>query len=398
MKTIDVEPTPNPEGWPPKKPTGARGKKIPAVGIAAGAVAAFLLLVALLMAVSGRLGIASVADDQVAVKVNYLGGGKEVITTPGFKLYLPFLSEIFLFDKSPQKFLMEGDKNRDDNHVPRLTVRAADGSNFRFDTLEIQYRLIPGDANLVLDDSGPGDSFKGRWIKAYARSILRDEFGRYSAEEVANPTTYGAATTTSKDRLNDLLRPHGIEVIQIVTPKPRFDDAYEQAIEDRKVADQDVERLIAMEDQLMREREQRLASVEKNKEIEMRSLQGDLERMRIEAERDEIRITKSADAYAIEQRARGEAEKAQMVAEARGLTAKYTKEAEGLVAQAEALEERGEVIVREAIISKLQNIRFTLLPYSRDPAPRRLEHVEPQTASHSRRVDDDGTLARGGNQ
>jgi membrane protease subunit HflC len=372
---------------------------VPAIGIAAGAVAAFLVLVGLLMGVSGKLGIASIADDQVAVKVNYVTGNSEVVTTPGFQLYVPFITEVFLFDKSPQKFLMEGGRVIDEHTVPLLTVRAADGSNFRFDTLEIQYRMIPGDAAKVLDDSGPGDSFKGRWIKAYARSILRDEFGRYSAEEVANPTTYGAATATSKDRLNGLLRLHGIEVVQIVTPKPRFDDIYEKAIEDRKVADQDVERLIAMEDQLMREREQHLARVQKDKEIEMRSLRGDLERLRIESERDAIRITKAADAYAIEQRAHGAAEQAQMVAEARGLTAKYTKEAEGLVAKANALEERGEVIVREALIQKLQNIRFTLLPYSRDSAPRRLEHVEQGTASRATRVDLDQTNAeRGGSQ
>ncbi len=403
MKTIDVDPV-SPEGWPPKKRKTAgsgKGGKLPALVVAAGAVAVTVLLAGLLMAVSGKLGIVSVADDQVAVTVSYISGGSEgmeVTTTPGFKLYLPFLQEVFLFDKSPQKFLMEGTKILSNNHVPLLSVRASDGSNFRFDTLEIQYRLVPGDAGEVLNDSGPGDLFKGIWIRAYARSILREEFGRYSSEEVANPTTYGVATTDSKQRLNDLLRPHGIEIIQIVTPKPRFDDVYEQAIEDRKVADQDVERLVAMEDQLLRERDRQLAAVEKEKEIEMRSLQGDLERNRIDSEREAIRQKKSADAYAIERRAGGEAQRAQMIAEARGLTEKFTKEAEGLVAKAEALEERGEVIVREALIRKLQTIRFTLLPYSRDAAPRRLEHVDERTASRVSTRVDEAALTRGNDQ
>ena len=43
--------------------------------------------------------------------------------------------------------------------------------------------------------------------------------------------------------------------------------------------------------------------------------------------------------------------------------------------QAQALERRGEVVVREAIIEKLRSIKFTLIPYSRDPAPKRLEHL-----------------------
>ncbi len=382
-KTIDVDPIP-PEGWPPKKRTKSSAGHRSHLGVAAGAVAVLIVLVALMMGVSGKLGIVPVADDEVAVKVNYLTHDYEVISTPGYKIYLPFIEEVFRFDKSPQKFLMEGNRDVDDSHVPHLSVRAADGSNFRFDTLEIQYLLIPSGADLVLDDSGPGDAFKGRWVKAYARAILRDEFGRYSSEEVANPTTYGAARDDSTRRLNELLRPHGIEILQIVTPKPRFDDVYEQAIEDRKVADQDVERLIAMEDQLVREREQSLAQVEKEKEIEMSSLRGDLERLRLEAERDAIRIKKAADAYAVERRAQGEAQKAQLTAEARGLTEKYTKEAEGLLAQAQALEQRGEVVVREALVRKLANIRFTLLPYSRDASPLRLEHVETAPAAGPR--------------
>ncbi len=53
-----------------------------------------------------------------------------------------------------------------------------------------------------------------------------------------------------------------------------------------------------------------------------------------------------------------------------------TKEAEGVASKAEALEQRGEVVVREAIINKLLNIQFTLVPYSRDSEPKRLEHID----------------------
>ena len=58
------------------------------------------------------------------------------------------------------------------------------------------------------------------------------------------------------------------------------------------------------------------------------------------------------------------------------MEAKYSKEAEGLASRAEALEKRGEVIVREALIEKLAGIRFNFVPYSRDPAPNRLEHIQ----------------------
>ena len=73
------------------------------------------------------------------------------------------------------------------------------------------------------------------------------------------------------------------------------------------------------------------------------------------------KVKKGADAYALVRVAEGEADRAEKVAGARGLTEKYTKEAEGLRARAEALEKRGEVVVREALVQKLATVTFTLI-------------------------------------
>ena len=372
MSTFDVES--NAEGWPPRRRSGPKGPSIPPSVVAFGGILLVLAMLIGLMGVTGRLGVTQVQDTEVAVVVNYVSGNREVALDPGFKLYIPFVEEVFKIDKSSQEFVMSGTEYVDANHVPRLTVRANDGSNFWFDEIKILYELIPGDAAKVLEDSGAGDRFKQNWIKAYARSVLRDEFGRYSAVDAADPTQYTAAGTASKVRMNELLAPHGIVVTDIVTPKPKFDADYERAIEDRKVADQEVQRLKARFEQLEQEKEQRIAAVLKEKEIELRALQGDLAKQKLAAQENAIKLTQAAKAYAIERQKAGEGEFAQLTAQARGMEAKYTKEAEGLAVKAQALEQRGEVVVREALIEKLMNIRFTLVPYSRDPAPKRLEH------------------------
>ena len=185
-------------------------------------------------------------------------------------------------------------------------------------------------------------------------------------------TAFAAAET----RLRESLEPYGITILEMPQQKPNFDAEYERAIEDRKTTDQDVERLIAMEDQLRRERDQRLAAVEREKSIELEQLRGTLDRERLEAERDKTKTVKAADAFKIEREAQGEAQLAALLAEADGLTEKFTKEAEGVQAQADALAQRGEVVVREALIEKLLGIRFTLVPYSRDPAPNRIEYED----------------------
>ena len=334
----------------------------------------FAVLAIVILGSSGNLGIKAVEANEVAVKVNYVTGDKEVITSAGNKIYIPFLQEVFLLDRTPQRYEMSGTKQISDAQAPYLTVRASDGSNFSFESLEILYHIIPGMADKIVEDSGALGGFKRDWIRAYARSILRDEFGRFSSVEVADPSSFGRATESSIDRLNEVLNPHGLSISEIITPKPRFDKKYEDAIEERKVADQEVDRLKMLEAQLVQERAQQLARVGKEKEIEWQGLQGDLKRRQLEAEQEAIRITKEADRYKVTREAEGQQLLDRNLAQARGLVSKYTKEAEGLVARTEALEKQGRVVVREALIAKLARIRFTLVPYSRDAMPERLEH------------------------
>ncbi|MDP6739111.1 MAG: SPFH domain-containing protein [Planctomycetota bacterium] len=329
-----------------------------------------------LMAITGRLGVANVGTKEVAVVVNYISGAERPVLTPGYCFYLPFIEEVFIFDRSMQEFLMKGGTYSDSNHVPQLTVRASDGSSFYFEEMPIQYQVRPEMVTTLLQDSGPGDRYKEEWVKAHARSILRDEFGRFTPVEAANPTVFLQAQAECKRRLNVALEPHGIEVVLIGTPTPKFDKAYEQAIEDRKSADQEVERLEVVLDQLVEERDQKLAAVERQKSVEMAELTGELKKELLESERQRIQVERGADAYAARRRLEGAASKAGKTEEARGLVARYSKEAEGLASQAKALELKGDVVVREALVKKLTSIDFTLVPYSRDPQPTRLEHVD----------------------
>jgi membrane protease subunit HflC len=335
-----------------------------------------IVLMFLLMVATGQGGFVEVKDTEAAVILNYLTKSKEVVTTPGYRIFLPFVQQAFIFDKSPQEFVMQGDVDRDANHVAKLTVRANYGRNFWFDEIRIQYELVPENSDFVLSDSGTGDAFKENWVRAYARSILRDEFGKYSAVEVADPTAFGPATSEAERRLNEALQQHGVYVIQIITPRPKFEARYEKAIEDRKVADQEVEKLRTRAEQLKQERERRMAEIDSTRTVEYEALKGELAAKRIATERERVKIERDADAYSKERLGEGEARRAAMTEEARGLTEKAHKEAEGLRAITAALEQGGEVLVREELVDLLRQVRFTMIPYSRDPSPTRIELLE----------------------
>lgn len=332
-----------------------------------------VLLLVVGLGLLGVGGVTEVKDNEVAVIVNHVTGAMTVDPIPGNKIVIPFVEEIFTLDKSPNRFLMEGEQDISTDHVRKLTVRASDGSNFWFDQIEIQYELIPDVADKVLQDSGIDDAFKKFWLLCFARSILRDEFGKFDPEGLSNPQNYKAAQAAAEVRINKALEPHGIRIVQITTPKPKFADAYERAIEERKLADQDVERLKAKALQLQQEKAKKLAVIESEKGQAFAALKGKLEAELAMADAAKVKLEREADTYKVERNGEGEAELLAKTEEARGLTQKYEKEAQGLLAKAEALTKQGRMAVVEALAEKLAEIRIEIVPYQRSQAPTRIE-------------------------
>ncbi|MEO6708896.1 MAG: SPFH domain-containing protein [Planctomycetota bacterium] len=327
---------------------------------------------------AGDGGVAQIADTQIAVVSDHLSGRTSVITSPGVHLFLPWFQEVNRFDKSPIEYRMEGTATADAQRVPRLVVRADDGSSFWFETFSLHYAILPERGAELLADSGGGEGFKTTLVNAFARSVLRDEFGRYSAEDIVEPDNLHTATRRSQERLNELLAPHSLVVLEITTPKPRFDSAYELAIERRKIADQMIQHQRSKRVQLEQEKLQLEERARKEKEIERRKLETDLAQQRLAAERDSIRIRTDADIFYREQIQAATLAKTQKEQQALALSERYRLDAAGLVARLAELEVRGESVVRAALIEKLRSIEISIVPYTRDSSPQRTE-VEPQS-------------------
>jgi hypothetical protein len=338
-----------------------------------GLLIAPLLVWVAVRAMTGNQGLARVHDDEVAVHADWVRGTHTFVSTPGYRPYLPWLQEVFRFDKSPNAFVMKGNVPADHNHVPRLLVRANDGSSFWFEELTLQYALIPDRAALVLEDSGPADAFKQQLVRTHSRAVLRDEFGRFSAEEVVRPENLRDATQKSLDRLNAALGAHGIEVLEVSTPKPAFDQKYEEQIARRKVANQEVEHLRAELAQLEQVKIQREQAVRNLKEVEMKKLEGNLLADLSAAQTELIRARAEADLAFAEKVGQGRMIKLEKETHAAVALAKSLALFEDAKKHTLAMESRGEAAVRAALVEKLTGIQFDLVPYSRDPAPQRIE-------------------------
>lgn len=344
---------------------------------------AFALLLAPLVAIEclrrvvGEKGLEEIEDDEVGVVVDGWRGTKEVVETPGYRPYLPWFQEVHTIDKSPNALVFKSNKTEGWNVVPRLLIRARDGSSFWFEEVTLQYALRVERAGDVLDDSGGGDAFKEELLRCHARAILRDEFGRFAAGDSARPESVAAATRASLERMNAALEPHGIEVLEVSSPKPAFDKAYEDLINRRKLANQETEKLRAQIAALKATGALREQQVRKDKDLELLKLEGNLARDVGKAEGELIRARAEADNVHAERLSQGRIAKAEKELQAAVLTAKYQGLAEDALARAEELRAHGAGAVRAALVDQLGEIEFQIVPYSRDAAPQRIEHDNP---------------------
>ena len=134
-----------------------------------------------------------------------------------------------------------------------------------------------------------------------------------------------------------------------------------------------MQRLQAQAVQLEKEKVKKLTAVESEKGQAYAALKGEVAAALTMAEAEQIKVERQADAFEIQRAGEAEAEMTAMIAQARGLTEKNRKEAEGLAAKVNALARQGRMVVIEALAKKLKSIEIDVVPYQRSEAPNRIE-------------------------
>ncbi len=316
------------------------------------------LLVMLVAFFGDQGGVIEIEPGEVAVRYNntgfaIFGPREQTFTQQGVQLFLPGIHRFEKLERRPQIFIMEGDEKHGVTSDTKLTVRANDGSNFYFEKLEIHYQVIPSMAPEVLRDNGLGSGFKGLPMRTHAREILRDEFGRYSFLEIANPTTYSRATIAARTELNNRLQALGIEVTQVVTPKPRFEERVEHAIEERQQAEQEVAVQEEKRHKLEQEKGRKIQEVEQAKSQEYQGLVATLEGEKQQAINAQIAAKREADKYYIERVAKAEAYRLEKITRAKANEEAYRRQAEALVARIRAVGDQGPDVLNRVIAEKV---------------------------------------------
>jgi membrane protease subunit HflC len=332
--------------------------------LAAGAIALTILLFH---------SCASIEAGEVAVRVNNITGSMEVITQPGLIMRLPFgIHDVYILDVSQQTFHLRGEKNTSPLEAKELDVRANDGAKFAFNDTTILFRAIPTKADETVRDSGLGHAYY-EWMLPYARSIMRDEFGRESTIGVSNPTTFGEAETRAKQRMNKLLGQHGIEVTNIVTPRPRFSKEYEDLIEARNQAENQLAVIGSELERAKTERDRKIAEVERDQNKIIQTKRAELEAALAEAVTAQTQRHREVDSYKIDKVAAGEAARSAAKGKAEQLKGELDAEYQAKKAQIDAFRNQPVERVMERLGERLKGVTIDIQPYHEDATPKRIQ-------------------------
>lgn len=329
---------------------------------------------AVLLLIFGFSSVVDLEPGQVAVRVNNITGSMTAITQPGWTTRLPFIHSVYLLDTKPQTFRMKGRGTKgDDLNVAELSVRASDGANFHFTDTTIIFQLNPDSSVVAVRDAGLKNGFL-HWLQPYARSILRDEFGRESTINVSNPTTYGAAATRAKKRLNELLEAHGVRITQLVTPRPRFNPAYEKAIEDRNSLSNQLKVIKSDLSRAATRREQRIAAIDQKQNKRIQEKRAALESDLATVATRQAQTKRKVDAYRIDKIAEGQAALSGATEQAKELAGELAARYRAKQAQIAAFRTQPVERVMQRLGAKLHGVTIRIQPWANDSTPSTLIH------------------------
>ena len=353
---------------------------LPILPLVAGVFALILLLMAM------RIG--RVESDEVGVFVNNITGTVDVTTQTGSQFYNGLWTDFYSIKKTEQTIRMEGDD--------AVRIKTQVGTDVQLDVF-INYRLTRNSAvigSAVIPECGADkvlprrtsrrvapqrmDAYRVKWIREYSRSIIRHVFGEMNTDDFYNAEKRANKARQAKDELNATLKEkHGIEITLVVPSEFRFYKEYEDKIDAKKEADQEVQTQIKEAEAALKAQKKETVTATAEANVEIAQMDGTLQQelLAMEAEADKSRLNAEAYAYSIKTDGDARLIKAQNDAQAR--LALATAEAEGLRKIAESLAGGGGAnLVKLELAKALKGATIRGVPYATDP---RIQKVEIDT-------------------
>jgi len=270
-------------------------------------------------------------------------GVEDKVYAPGSTFFfLPLVNDWHTFDTNLQNLEMTLEEGKGDRPAKDdLLFKTIDGNDISLDVI-IAYQIDPDKAPYILQYVARNDrALREKIVRTVARSKPRDVFGELKSEQFYVANQRETQAQKAREVMQEILGPMGIIVKNVLTKDYRFNKEYQQAIENRKIADQQAEKFKSAQ----------RAAIEENKR-KLAEARGEVNKLVARADGAYRQAKIEADAYY---------EKQQLVAEA--IRTEGATQAEGIREMNAAMALRGgETMVKLQIADAMQGKRILLLP------------------------------------
>ncbi len=195
-------------------------------------------LALVLVAVAASGCYRSTGSTEVGIKIGKLVGADEVVAPGRTVIVIPFFHDWYVFDTKTQTVEMKGSDNARQDDA--LDFKTRDGNDVSVD-VTVLYHVDPAKAPHVLRTvASDVDEVRTVLVRPLARSIPRDALNELSSEEFYDSDLRAAKEEQALANLRRALDPYGLVCERVVLGNYRFHTNYQAAIDQKKVADQTV--------------------------------------------------------------------------------------------------------------------------------------------------------------
>ena len=167
---------------------------------------------------------------------------KQVYAPGATYFFPPVINAWYVFDTKLQNIEMTASNRGARMGKDDLIFKTIDGNDIALDVI-IAYRIDPQKApEIIMNVAQSNQELEERLVRPITRNVTREQFGALKTEDFYIATKRTEKAEAAKTILNTILNPYGV-IVESVLPKDyRFNAAYQKAIEEKKIADQMVER------------------------------------------------------------------------------------------------------------------------------------------------------------
>ncbi|HEX4620821.1 MAG TPA: SPFH domain-containing protein, partial [Myxococcaceae bacterium] len=233
-------------------------------------------------------------------------GVQEEVYNPGATyIFTPFTTDWDTFDVSLQNLAMVRDPGKGDRQgEDDVQFKTVDGNDIRVDVTvawQIDRTRAP---HLLVHVGSNTEQVKDKLVRPACRAIVRDILNELNSEEFYVSDKRFEKASKAQARLAEFLGPEGVIVQQVILGEHHFNPEYEKVIQEKKLAEQNAERLRSEARAAAEQAKSNLERAKGTVAQQMAQANGALEQAKLNADADFFRSQKQAEAILAEKKAR----------------------------------------------------------------------------------------------